>query len=720
MSKSGNKSSGMLKGLIWLVVIAGLVYVFARHFSVVKNVVLVMLGFGAVVLIHEFGHFIIAKLGGIKVEAFSMFMPPTLIGVQRTEAGIRVRFFPAFAPKEGESGEQESKGLVFGKPGKAGDTEYRIGLVPFGGYVKLLGQEDVGPVRQNNDPRSFANKPVSIRIPVIAAGVTFNAISAAILFMVIFLVGIRLPPAVVGQVEPNSPAAKAGLKMGDEFIKIGGQSDDLDFSNIQLSAALSGRNEPVPVTVRRRDGSIEELSLVAYKPAESPTKRYGVGQPESLTIAKLMPPDAAQLKKQTGLESGDRIVAVEGKPVEKFWQFAEQAKGVLAPKIPITVQRGNEQVQIELPQEVAPTGSMSEGDLSNVYSMVPRLRIASVLSAPEPSFGQKIMITLRLARSSQEQPGASGVAQLRYGDIITAIGAVENPTYEELRKITRDSQDKSLTLKVLRTDPNTGQEQPITLTVTPRLDPREKRVVIGFVPTLDVAHAVVASTVPIPGSSEKLDIPRGARITTVNGRAVSNYYDIIREVQRADARPIAMEYRMDVAEGGVTLQPAAAQIPPRFNPQMGAVVPFRPLDRLYKADSVLHALDMGYRRTLMFVGQTYVTLQRLLSGLLSPKLLMGPVGIMVASYQIVSEQSAVTYAYFLGLISASIAVLNLLPMPPFDGGLIVLMLIEKIKGSAISEKTQSILATTGWMLVLALLLYVTVFADLARLVGAQL
>jgi regulator of sigma E protease len=720
MSKSGNTSSGILKGLIWLAVIAGLVYVFARHLSIVKNVVLVMLGFGAVVLIHEFGHFIIAKLGGIKVEAFSMFMPPTLIGVQRTEAGIRVRFFPSFAPKEDESGEQENKGFVFGGPGKAGDTEYRIGLIPFGGYVKLLGQEDVGPVRQNNDPHSFANKPVSIRIPVIAAGVTFNAISAAILFMVIFLVGIRLPPAVMGQVEPNSPAAKAGLKMGDEFIKIGSQSDDLDFSNIQLSAALSGRNEPVPVTVKRRDGSIEELSLVAYKPAESPTKRFGVGQPESLTIAKLMPPDAAQLKKQTGLEPGDRIVAVEGKPVEKFWQFAEQAKGMLAPKIPITVQRGNEQVQIELPQEVAPTGSMSEGDLSNVYSMVPRLRIASVLSAPEPSFGQKIMITLRLARSSQEQPGASGVAQLRYGDIITAIGDVQNPTYEELRKITRDSQDKSLTLKVLRTDPNTGQEQPITLTVTPRLDPRENRVVIGFVPTLDVAHAVVASTVPIPGSSEKLDIPRGARITTVNGRAVSNYYDIIREVQRADARPIALEYRLDGTEGGVTLQPAAAQMPPRFNPQMGAVVPFKPLDRLYKADSVLHALDMGYRRTLMFVGQTYVTLQRLLSGLLSPKLLMGPVGIMVASYQIVSEQSAVTYLYFLGLISASIAVLNLLPMPPFDGGLIVLMLIEKIKGSAISEKTQSILATTGWMLVLALLLYVTVFADLARLVGAQL
>jgi regulator of sigma E protease len=125
---------------------------------------------------------------------------------------------------------------------------------------------------------------------------------------------------------------------------------------------------------------------------------------------------------------------------------------------------------------------------------------------------------------------------------------------------------------------------------------------------------------------------------------------------------------------------------------------------------------MGYHRTVMFIAQSYVTLQRLLSRVLSPKLLMGPVGIMVASYQIVAAQSTVYYFYFLGLISASIAVLNLLPIPPFDGGLIVLMLIEKVKGSALSEKTQGILAYTGWLLVLALLLYVT-FNDLVRTLG---
>jgi regulator of sigma E protease len=720
MLKNENASNRMFRSLAWLMLLAALVYLVVRHLGVVGNIVMVMLGFGAVVLIHEFGHFIIAKLSGIKVEAFSLFMPPTLVGLQRTAAGIRVRFFPAFSSKEEEPPEQEDKGFVLGKRGKASDTEYRLGLIPFGGYVKLLGQDDVGPVRQNSDPRSFANKPVRVRIPVIAAGVTFNAISAAIIFMVVFLIGIRLPPPVVGEVEPNSPAAKAGLKSGDEIVVIDGQSDDLDFSNIQLSAALSGRDERVPMTVRRRDGSEEQIFMVAQKSPDSPIKRFGIAPAASLTIAKLVPPDAAILKKQMGLEPGDQIVAVDGKPVERYWQFADALKRVWTLKIPVTVRRGTELVPAELPREVAPLAGQSESDLSNVYSMVPRLQIASVLSPPPPSLGQKVLRALRLGGMSGRQEDVNNAAKLQPGDIILAIGAVEDPTYEELRKITSESENKPLQIDLLRADSN-GLERSVTVTVTPRRDPAGgKRVLIGFVPALDTAHPVVADTVSTPGGPPKLDIPRGARITAVNGQPVANYYDIIREIRRADAQPVALEYRKDgTAEGGVTLPPSVAQMPVRFDSQTADLVPFQPLERLYQARSVPHALTMGYRRTVMFIAQTYVTLQRLLSGLLSPKLLMGPVGIMVASYQIVSEQSTVYYAYFLGLISASIAVLNLLPMPPFDGGLIVLMLIEKVKGSALSEKTQSVLATTGWVLVLALLLYVTVFADLVRVFSSQ-
>jgi regulator of sigma E protease len=92
---------------------------------------------------------------------------------------------------------------------------------------------------------------------------------------------------------------------------------------------------------------------------------------------------------------------------------------------------------------------------------------------------------------------------------------------------------------------------------------------------------------------------------------------------------------------------------------------------------------------------------------------MGPVGIISLSYRIVAEQPMIYYVYFLGLISAVIAVFNFLPLPPLDGGLVVLLLVEKVKGSALSERVQGAIAYIGWALILTLILYVT-FNDIVR------
>ena len=203
--------------------------------------------------------------------------------------------------------------------------------------MKLLGQEDTGPVKQVDDPRSFAKKPMSIRTAVIAAGVTFNVISAAIIFMIVFLVGINLPPAVVGDVVPKSPAAQAGLQPGDEFLKIDGMTKDLDFSNILIAAALSSANAPVPVTVRRADGSIVETTLVAENLPGSQFREFGITQPLSLTIAPIAEPNV--LQERTGLLPEDRVVAVNGQKVDQYWEFAAIVRQTLTPTIEITAER---------------------------------------------------------------------------------------------------------------------------------------------------------------------------------------------------------------------------------------------------------------------------------------------------------------------------------------------------------------------------------------------
>ncbi len=206
----------------------------------------------------------------------------------------------------------------------------------------------------------------------------------------------------------------------------------------------------------------------------------------------------------------------------------------------------------------------------------------------------------------------------------------------------------------------------------------------------------------------------GATVVGVNGRPVASFFDIIREIRKGEGRPVTLQYRLDGAvEGGVTLSTAAIEEGVTVHSVLAEPVPFRPLERLYRAEGPINAIGMGYRRTWTFIAQTYITLTRLIGGLISPENLMGPVGIITFSYRIVAEQPMVNYAYFLGLISATIAVINFLPVPPFDGGLIVLMLIEKIKGSALTERTQGIVAYTGWVLVLVLLVYVT-FNDIVR------
>ncbi len=450
MAQMQGSRTRALNGIFWVALVAAIVLLILRHTGVASNVAVVLLGFGSVVLVHEFGHFIIAKLGGIKVEAFSLFMPPTLLGIRKTKTGFKFRFLPSLYERKAS---ESSEGTPEPPAEEFEETEYRIGVFPFGGYVKLLGQEDTGPVRQVGDPRSFANKPVRIRAAVIAAGVTFNVISAAIIFMIVFLVGIDLPPAVIGEVFPKSPAAKAGLQPGDEFLMIDGKTKDLDFSNVLVAGALSSANEPVPVTIRHADGSVQETTLVAEKLPGSQFRDFGIEQPESLTVAQLAGAEPNLLRERTGLMPGDRIVAVNGQKVDHYWDFAAVVRSTLGPEITITAERSKgtqaaTQVETKLPLDWA---ASDNGRRQIGCRFEQRL-----LDGSAPA---------RSRRNRQEGPCPESrrtrkkdTSGLKAGDIILAAGQIQDPTYKELRDITIEYEGKSLPIKVLRTDAN-GVEQ---------------------------------------------------------------------------------------------------------------------------------------------------------------------------------------------------------------------------------------------------------------------
>jgi len=664
--------------LVLLLIIAVVLAISSVGLRVLSNTLITILGFGAVILVHEFGHFTAAKVSDIKVEAFSIFFPPVLLGILRTEKGYRIRILPDLFKNEGQ--ENGDGGLCFtiGRGGKAGETEYQIGLIPLGGFVKMLGQDDVGPVKASDDPRSFANKSAVCRMKVIAAGVLFNIISSVIIFMSVFLIGIKMTPAVVGGVVGGSPAERAGIMAGDEVIEVNGKSRDLDFMDIAVAAALSDVNEAVKLKVRHADETVESFAIVAEKLSGSSLRLFGIESPFSLTIGEVT--DVNALLEKTGLQPGDRIRSVNGRDIESHWQLVDIVENSLSPKATLVVERTDESGEAALVESHVWLGFRPieetiepEDKLTHIYSIVPRLKITDA----EQSTG------------------------LEKGDIIVAVGGVENPTYKELRDVTNKYEGRELTIKVLRKD------AVIEATVVPQRIKGGQRVIIGIGVALDTANPVAAKTISAEGGPAALAIPRGALITTVDGKKVTSFYNFLRRMeQKADNR-IRINYKLGDETGGVDLDLTEVTRPVTVKSSFVEYIPFEGMEKVYKADGPIEAVLMGYRKTSMFVAQTYLTIKQMIGGLVSPKELLGPVGIISLSYQIVAERPRIYYAYLLGLISACIAVVNFLPLPPLDGGLIVLLLVEKIKGSALSERAQGIIAYTGWALIGAFFLYIT-------------
>ena len=143
---------------------------------------------GVLIFAHELGHFLVAKLLGVRVEAFSLGFPPKLLHK------------------------------------KIGDTEYRLSVVPLGGYVKLLGENPNDEVPPELQPYSFMHRPLWQRFCIVLAGPVFNLLFSVVALTLVFtLNGIPYLTTQIGSVMENSPAAQAGLRVGDRVQAVGSQ-----------------------------------------------------------------------------------------------------------------------------------------------------------------------------------------------------------------------------------------------------------------------------------------------------------------------------------------------------------------------------------------------------------------------------------------------------------------------------------------------------------------
>src|SRR5689334_992875 len=288
------------------------------HYLVVALAFIFILG--SAVVLHEFGHFIVAKLFRIRVETFSV----------------------GFGPR------------LFGR--KWGDTDYRVSAIPLGGYVKLGGDESNAPIEgsgaQDIPPEQMFNlRPRWQRVAVALAGPVMNVLTAlAIPFAAAMMYGVPATPApVVYDMQRGGAAEKAGMQIGDRIVAFNGTRNP-SWDSINEDALLSP-GHALPIVVDR-NGQEVPLTFVPTAHVENGDVAgsldflpdYG-GLPVIVGDVGAGTPAA-----ETGLQEGDRLITIGNETVKSSAQVIEYIRNHDDQVVPITVQRNGQTVQLNTPK----------------------------------------------------------------------------------------------------------------------------------------------------------------------------------------------------------------------------------------------------------------------------------------------------------------------------------------------------------------------------------
>ena len=352
---------------------------------------------GVLIFVHEFGHFLFAKLFGVKVLRFSIGFGPRI-----------VRF-------------------------EYGETEYVVCWLPLGGYVQMYGHtfESMDRVDDEDRDRALMGKPVWQRSLITFAGPLFNFILPAVIFFSAGLGTTKSPPSVVGSVYPETPAAEAGLEPGDRIVAIDGESVS-HFRQV-VGTVSEAYNQQLTLTVER-SGERKKLQVTPEK--KSSTDFLGLNdRTRGMLGIHLGTPgttiaidDPAGPAAESGLQNFDRVMAVDGERVRKFHELQSRIQNSDGQPTEVLVLRRH-------PIDVG-------------YAQFFRQEAETVTVEPERQNGEyalgldtsEMYITQVDSESPAADAGLQGgdeilsVDRRRYGNWRMMVQSIEGPIKEKIRK----------------------------------------------------------------------------------------------------------------------------------------------------------------------------------------------------------------------------------------------------------------------------------------------
>lgn len=675
----------------------------------VINITYVVLGLGLVIFFHELGHFAVAKWCDVYVERFSI----------------------GFGP------------ILFSR--KWGETEYALSAIPFGGYVKMLGQDDMDPAQMSDediaeDPRSYTAKKVWQRMAIISAGVIMNVITAMLFFAIAFTMGVQKSPPIVGMTEIGMPAWRAGLQEGDEILTINGKKMT-SYEDIYLGVALS--SEPLEVVVRKRSGEVETLTI---NPDQTGTRRQiGVTQSTSLELAEVpkdiplsRPGSAAELA-DPPFQPKDQITGVDDRKLDHYYELQDYLARNADRDVNFQVQRsvGKDKANPQFENLTIHVPANRFLELGTVMDIGTIKFIKQ--NSPAEKAGLKVGDKIALVNDGEKDLEVGReLDPFRLPEVLAARHGQPVVLY-----VRRETGEGGSSVKPAEGEGN-EKEGLKKIEIVPEDIPAWIEEPLGkdtplSAPCIGVAYEITRTILHIkPGSPADGKLQAGDRVQAIEyippppkeGKKPAKSKPLLIEFKDAENkdRPTDWAYsflyiqshrkhqvKLSITREGrqekleFTLTPAAIEESNWFYPDRGFISAYQMTDLV--ADSFGDSIPMGLHHTKNKILEIYSTLRSLVRGDLSVKNFRGPLGIASIAYT-VAQHGLSQLLLFLGILSVNLAVLNFLPIPVLDGGHMVFLIWEGVTGKKPTEKILAAATYVGVLFILSLIglvMYLDIF-----------
>jgi regulator of sigma E protease len=699
-------------------------------FTKLLNILSVVLGLGLVIFFHELGHFAVAKWCNVHVERFSIGIGPILWSRQK------------------------------------GETEYALSALPFGGYVKMLGQDDMDPNQMTSseiaeNPRSYSAKSVPQRMAIISAGVIMNVITGFLFFSTCYFFGVYEPSPVVGSVIPGFPAWQAGIRPGDRITAINGEAIR-SFSDLQEAVILSSGD--VALEGMHDDGTSFSEVLTPLK--SSPGRSVGIRPGATTAIADTI--EKPELISDAGLPlekaseeflPGDKIIALRPSPLAT--ETPADAAAAVAEKPgdavrPMLFSELRYVTARDADRELIYTVERHDKDAEGKKSKTAKMVEITVPPSEIRSIG--LWMAMGPIKAIQKNSIAEK-AGLKVGDLILSvddkepgknIDPLELPVYfgkqagkpvkVVVKRATSEGDDK-VELEVIPGDSPGWLDSPdfkasplsinaigigyqVQLRIARVLPGSEAEKLGVFKPDMKITRVDLIAADPekaVPDAFGDAMSPRQLDLSTMAPKEPGTLEDVnwawaFAEIQRVPNRQIRIYFEDGKNTGSEVLKTyeSATGWYRWFRGFNGSI--WQDDRELQKGDSLGDALALGIRRTKKTAVSIYMTLRSLTQGNVSADSLSGPLGIAKIGYM-VAERGLIDLLMFLGFLSINLAILNFLPIPILDGGHMVFLLWEGITRRKPSSRVIGWAHGVGLLFIISLFLFV-MYVDISTLWGS--